>query len=126
MKSVFYLMSTMIIIGIFLLSTIFSLPVEVDGISFIDKLQHSFAYFALILSLLFSFHQANNLNIKSWSTLMFFCVFYGFLIEIIQLSVFPNRYFDWFDIIANSIGIGLGSMFFYFIKKYDFKILSYH
>ncbi len=43
-----------------------------------------------------------------WIALAF--VFYGVFIEVIQLNFVPNRSFDFFDILANTVGCAFGGI----------------
>lgn len=40
---------------------------------------------------------------------------YGLLLEIMQLLLTEDRHFDWLDVVANTIGAGLGIVFFLLI-----------
>jgi VanZ family protein len=80
----------------------------------IDKLGHAFAYAALYFSgaySLKSFSDKKLLNYSKLKVLFVFCFLYGFLIEILQYFL-PHRSFDPFDMLANTLGICSGLVFF--------------
>jgi len=85
----------------------------------IDKLAH-FGVFAIqTLLLIVGYHKQNR-----WSFLRAFpvlaaigsTILYGLVIEIIQLTL-PSRSFEWFDLVADAIGSGIGTGLFYLIYK---------
>lgn len=118
MKSiVWFLPSLLVFVGILLLSTVLSIPVQIDGVGHTDKLSHLFAYFVLIVTLLFAFYKNGILGSTSWLILIVACSLYGVLLEFIQYSLFPNRYFEWLDAIANVSGALLGSLLFKLISN---------
>lgn len=97
-----------VFIGILLLSTAFSMPFKIEGVSYLDKWEHAFAYFVLTTSLLFGFHKSGLLTLKVWLILLLGCAMYGVLLEWVQYTFFPNRYFEWLDATANVVGTLLG------------------
>lgn len=111
-KIVWFIPSVLVFLGIFFLSTMLSVPIQLEGVSFLDKIEHTFAYFVLIITLLFGFYKGSSLNPKTMLLLMLGCSFYGVLLEWIQFMFFPNRYFEWFDALANVSGVLLGSLVF--------------
>lgn len=46
---------------------------------------------------------------------------YGILMEVLQGYVFRNRSFDWFDIFANLIGVGIASVLWMLLFKKFFQ-----
>jgi len=114
---VWFLPAFLVFVGILLLSTVLSIPVQIDGVGYTDKLSHLFAYFVLIVTLLFAFYKNGMLGTTSWIVLILACSLYGVALEFIQYSVFPNRYFEWLDALANVSGALLGSLL--------FKLMSY-
>ena len=86
-----------------------SLPESIWDLLAWDKLAHAGVYGLLTLLLISGFQkQGNNFSV-------FFAVLisstYGIVLEIVQYSFFPNRYFELLDIIANIIG-SIGSLLF--------------
>ncbi len=112
-----FTLSFCVFFGILLLSTALSVPIQLEGIGYLDKMEHAFAYFALITSLLFGFHRIGFLNSRIWLALIAFCSLYGMGLEWIQYTFFPNRYFEWLDVVANVTGVFLGSLVFRLFKK---------
>ncbi|MCW8941274.1 MAG: VanZ family protein, partial [Flavobacteriales bacterium] len=47
-----------------------------------------------------------------------FSIIMGGLIEVLQEYVFINRYGDWYDFIANSLGAIIGVIGFYSMRKF--------
>lgn len=113
MKSIiWFIPSFLVFVGILLLSTVLSIPVQIEGVGYTDKISHVFAYSVLILSLLVAFHVNGLLKRRTWILLIFFCGLYGILLELTQYSLFPNRYFEWLDAISNVMGALIGSLLF--------------
>ncbi len=107
-----FIPSFIVFVGILLLSTVLSIPVQLEGVSFTDKLSHIFAYFVLIITLLFAFYKNGILQLKNWVMLIILCSAYGIVLEFTQFSLFPNRYFEWLDALANVLGALIGSIIF--------------
>lgn len=111
MKSiVWFIPAFLVFLGILLLSTALSIPVQIEGIAFTDKINHAFAYLVLVVSSLIAFEKNDILNVRSWLILVLCCVAYGVILEIVQLTFFPNRYFEWWDAAANVTGTLIGSL----------------
>ncbi|KJS04550.1 MAG: hypothetical protein VR77_11320 [Flavobacteriales bacterium BRH_c54] len=86
-----------------------------------DKLVH-LAIYALLsfLSILGFSKQSHSFLLNSKLQIFFsisFSIVIGGLIELLQEYVFINRYGDWYDFIANSLGAFLGVIGFYSMKK---------
>ena len=65
----------------------------------IDKLVHISIF--LVLSFLF----CRAISNKKWFFLVaLFCSFYGMIMEFVQENYIPNRSFDFWDIVADTIG----------------------
>ena len=70
-----------------------------------DKIIHV----GLFSVLLFLWRSSFNLNRPNYGwALLGAAVIYGFTVEVIQLYWIPNRSFDLFDVLADSIGSALG------------------
>jgi VanZ family protein len=82
---------------------------EVDIIH-IDKLAHVIVYAILSLFLGFSFKEL------SWKKVVLgafiFTVSYGMAMELMQDRFFEERFFDWYDALANSLGAIVGIVIF--------------
>lgn len=82
---------------------------ELSNLFRIDKLAHLFLFG--FLSYLIAVASSKIFPHKSRFELIFPAFLigtaYGILIEILQATVFPNRTFDYLDMLANTIGCGL-------------------
>jgi VanZ family protein len=67
-----------------------------------DKLHHLIAYAALVFPIVLR-------KPRLWLFLVFFCIAYGGVIELVQ--PFVNRYGEWLDMVANSTGVICGVLF---------------
>ncbi|PIQ15073.1 MAG: VanZ family protein [Flavobacteriales bacterium CG18_big_fil_WC_8_21_14_2_50_32_9] len=86
-----------------------------------DKLVHLIIYAILSFLSIMGFSKQSksfllSKNLQYFSSILF-SVFAGGVIELLQQYVFINRYGDWLDFIANSIGAVIGVFGFYFISK---------
>ena len=80
----------------------------------IDKLVHFTFYFMLMILMNLGFRtKKNEPYLKSIVLIGVIGLFIGWSIEYIQGEFILNRYFDYFDIVANSIGIVSGIIFYY-------------
>tara|TARA_R110002073_G_scaffold230034_3_gene390963 strand:+ start:507 stop:881 length:375 start_codon:yes stop_codon:yes gene_type:complete len=98
--------------GILLLSTVLSVSFQIEGVTYTDKLSHTFAYFLLISTLLMAFYKNDILQGSYWLLLMIACSAYGVFLEFVQYSFFPIRYFEWLDALANVSGVLVGGFIF--------------
>lgn len=116
-KLIWFVPAIIVASGIFALSTFLSFPVQVEGIGYLDKIEHGFAYFVLVTSFMFAFRKAEILDIKRSYYLLIGASAYGFLLELVQYTFFPNRYFEWIDALANVLGVIIGFMVFKLIFR---------
>lgn len=114
---IWFLPAVCVFFGILLLSTAFSVPIKLEGVSYLDKWEHAFAYFVLINTLLFGFSKSGLLSNKLWLVLLISCSSYGVVLEWVQYSFFPNRVFEWLDACANVVGTLLGALLFRLFKN---------
>ena len=77
-----------------------------------DKFVHASIFFALICLWLVYLFTINKLSKISMIFIIFGCVAYGGLLEVMQATVFSQRSGDWFDFIANTFGCLMGFWFF--------------
>lgn len=90
-----------------------------DFISF-DKLAHLFVYAVLVFLMLTGLNRQFKypfLKEKSLIIVIVYTFLLGFSMEIVQYSMIVDRSFEWDDLTANSVGVALGSIFFYFLYK---------
>ena len=78
------------------------------GSSFDDKIFHIVAYFGLTLLWVLFVKPLKNKRILY--TICFTAVFLGFILELLQYFLNPNRTYDTYDLIANSIGAIFGTL----------------
>lgn len=78
-----------------------------------DKIAHLIVYGIFTLLIVKGFHAQNNLNKKNIAIAVIVPSLFGILMEIIQYSFFPDRYFEIYDIIANIIGSFVSLFFIY-------------
>ena len=81
--------------------------------SYIDKVYHLIAYFTLSVSWLFAYYK--KVTVKY--IIVFLCIIYGILIEILQGKLTAYRTADYNDAIANTLGVLLGFIIFNQILK---------
>lgn len=106
--TIWFVLAACVAIGIFLLSTVFAVPIQVEGVSGIDKIEHSFAYFVLTFSFLFAFAKAQKMNARIIIYVVLLSACYGLGLEFIQYYFFEFRAFEWKDALANLIGVLVG------------------
>lgn len=109
----FFIIAICITISIAYLSLMKMPKIEVVSINNIDKLYHLFAYFTLSSCWLFSFYKKPALKF----IIIFFCIIYGIIIEVLQDTITLYRTGDFKDVLANTIGIVLGLLVFNQIFK---------
>ncbi len=80
-----------------------------------DKFGHFIAYFLLSLSWLYALKDS-PLKINKKYIIVFILVCYGIIIEILQVILTTSRQADFYDVIANSVGILFAAFIFEKIK----------
>ena len=85
----------------------------------IDKLIHIIIYLLLSFLWISYFYKANNYNKVFLQIILviILCFFYGIIIEMIQELFIPLRKADIFDVLANMIGVFLGTLLFWNVKN---------
>ena len=103
-----WLVITIVLSFVIIFFSFFSVntPLTIQGT---DKYLHTFAY--LFLSFSASFRKPTN-----YILIFSYFAFFGLVIELIQ--PYFNRYFELFDILANSFGVLLAITFADFLRKY--------
>lgn len=89
--------------------------ISIAGFNPTDKMLHAGAY--LFLALLWEFFiLLKSKNLKRYRANVLWvalaCIIFGMLIEVLQGTLTSYRMPDWFDILANSTGIGLAVLIF--------------
>lgn len=85
-----------------------------------DKFVHTFIYLILSITMLIAFNRQYQIRKKRLFLtilILFFGVFYGGIMEILQHYIFINRSGNWYDFIANALGSVLGVLIYPFINK---------
>jgi VanZ family protein len=77
-----------------------------------DKLAHAAAY-ALLSWLLLKAYNSKNTSV--YRNVWLFAFVYGAFMEFIQFTFFPNRFFEFDDMLANGIGAGIGVLVYHFV-----------
>ena len=95
----------------FIMTILFFLP----GSSFPTENWLSRIYFdkwvhvGLFAGQVFLWRSAFEWKLTNYNTWLFLvAVLYGFLVEVIQQALVPNRSFDLYDIISDTVGVALG------------------
>lgn len=114
---IWFIPALCVALGIFLLSTIFAVPIQVEGVSGIDKMEHAFAYFVLTFSFLLAFNKSNLLSSRIILLVVIFSAIYGLGLEFIQYYFFEFRVFEWKDALANLAGVLIGFIAFKFFYR---------
>ena len=96
-----------------------SLPKDWWNLFSPDKFGHAIVYGVLAVLIYRGLAESNMGITKKNALSILLSTAYGILMEILQYSFFPGRYFEVLDIIANIIGSILGVTIFYyfFIRK---------
>jgi len=88
-----------------------------------DKFVHASIFFILTCLWLVYMFMTNKLSMVTMIFIIFGCVAYGGLLEVMQATVFSQRSGDWLDFIANSFGCLIGLWFF---RKNKYRLNSAH
>jgi len=96
------------LLGIFALSTFLPIPTQIEVTNHSDKIKHVSAYTVLTLSFFVAFYKTGVFTVMTTVITLPSLAGYGILIELLQHYFFENRHFEWYDIIANTIGIVIG------------------
>ena len=107
---IWFLPAIAVFLGILLLSTVFSAPVQVDGANVSDKLLHAFAYSVFLLTVGFGLIQSKLYTLKRMLICSLLIIAYGTSLEWVQYTFFPDRYFEWQDALANTVGVVTGQL----------------
>jgi VanZ family protein len=85
-----------------------------------DKLVHTFIYAVLSILLLIAYSKQYQNKHNRYSLVMkivFFGIFYGGFMEILQHYIFINRSGNWYDFGANTLGAILGALIYPYVIK---------
>lgn len=102
LKGKIFLIAITITLSLVILSLI-KVPEYRVSVTHLDKWQHCFAYFVLSISWLIVFYKK-----KKKRLVVVCCILLGVIIEISQNTLTSYRTGDFYDVIANAIGVLLG------------------
>jgi VanZ family protein len=104
---------------IFLLSTLIGAKVPLPDSMPIapDKLGHLLAYLVLTLALGWGLFKNKRLTTRNTWLMLLGITTYGMALESIQFIFFPDRYFEWWDMLANLVGVLLAVVIIFFQIK---------
>ena len=92
--------------------------IEIIKLEASDKIYHAVCY--AIMSFLWFGHakfKSKELNFKIILIIIVLISLFGIIIEYLQLTLTDYRTFDWWDVLANFIGIILGILMFKSLQK---------
>ena len=94
-----------------------------DAITGSDKLLHISMYAVASFLWMLGLHQ-DKVNRREKIFLLTGLCFLGFLLEILQMTITIGRFFEWYDALANCVGVVVGFFisYFYSAKKRNKKI----
>lgn len=98
-------------------AAVHNLPPTLFDIFETDKVGHFGIYAILFLTIIYGFVKNNAVTRKIIAAVVFWCCFYGFLMEVLQYFFFPGRFFEFPDIVANIIGSFTGLIFYQLFKN---------
>lgn len=81
-----------------------------------DKLNHTIAYFFMALSWFYAFQKKKLRSLKEMY-IVIFCILFGILMEFLQWGVTSYRTASYLDVLANSLGVLIAYLGFYFFQK---------
>ncbi len=95
-------------------------PVNWLGMLQFDKIVHLCLYFAMCILMYLSLIYELKTRLSGNQALMasaVFAILFGLLMEILQSNLNTGRYFDIFDVVANTIGVFIAVLIVYFKTK---------
>lgn len=107
---------TLLIITGSLLPSAFVKIQMLDSITGSDKYMHLSMYAVATSLWMMSLDNVDDKPGKRWFILTGLCLM-GLIIEILQITINTGRFFEWYDALANCIGVFAGFFVYYFILK---------
>ena len=92
---------------------------KVISLSNIDKLYHALAYFSLTVVWLLVFIRKEKKKV-----VIILCIAFGVLMEFLQSNLTDYRSFEYLDMLANTVGVLIGLLFFSRIEKNLINMLN--
>lgn len=122
-KFLYSIILTLLIFGVSIMKSDNVLPSYLFGIEHLDKIVHLFMYFTLTSAILLEGYISKTITIRmSNLMILIFTILYGGILELIQGTSNNGRSFDFFDIMANSIGTICAYLIFVFYKN---KVINF-
>jgi len=94
-----------------------NIPTTIFNVFQTDKVGHFGIYAILALLIVYGLRKNGKVGGFLLFAVFLWCGFYGFLMEVLQYSFFPGRYFEIADIVANIIGSLIGLIFYLLFKQ---------
>ncbi|WP_353168072.1 VanZ family protein [Flavobacterium sp.] len=94
-----------------------SIPIEN-----LDKIIHFIFYFVFVFLWIMSF---KNISLRYFLIVLFIALLLGISIEFLQKNYTKNRAFDWYDIVANTLGAITGFILVKYYHKTQNKNISH-
>ena len=105
-------------LAILFLSLVNLQKVEIIKLEASDKIYHAGCYCLMVLLWsLFTKSKSHSYNLKIKSILFVSISLFGIIIEYLQLYLTNYRAFDWWDVLANCIGVFVGILIFSALQK---------
>jgi VanZ family protein len=116
---IYYIPAVLVGLVIFILSTFWGakLPSPMPDTLAPDKISHFLAYFTLTWLALWAMIRNGQYQEKKAWWLVGGIALYGISLEIVQFSFFPGRYFEWWDMLANLVGVLIAKGIIFFNKS---------
>ncbi len=91
----------------------------IPDVPFVDKYQHTFVYFvASFLCFLYRGAQIKGpIKRNEINVIVIFHIVYGLILELVQHYLISGRFGEFFDFLANSLGVILGMLSYFLIFK---------
>lgn len=97
-------------------------PIKELGMS--DKMMHTGAYFGLGLlwSFFAVFNYKNDRFLTKLTVVFFACLAFGIFIEVLQKTLTSYRQLDFFDVLANGLGLLIAVLVVWFTKDFLIRL----
>lgn len=99
----------------------FKLEPSEDKVPHLDKVLHLLAY--VILAVFWCFYFLNSGIKKALKTSLTATLVFGILLESVQEWINPLRMFDLLDLLANCIGVVIGTIIVHYLSKSKVKLI---
>ena len=114
-----FLLALIYSLSILVLSLINLKNIDIINLNASDKFYHALCYALMVFLWLLHFHfKFRPQNIKGKLVLSSIIIIFGIIIEVLQLVLTNYRSFDWWDVVANTLGVCIGLISFSIVKKF--------